>query len=97
MTRKFVGSFSFDGASVQKHEAEGALPDKQRWHEFEIWEFNGKRYRPVSEKAAAGLEALVKELEAAGFKGASKVSKRKLSSLKYAICTLGVEDFELVK
>jgi len=104
MTSKFVGHFqlaSADEANTSKQlvKVEGIekLPPKTEWHNYSIWEFNGKRYRPVTQKAIDGLENLVKQFSDLGYTKAIKDGKRKPSSVKYAICTFGVEDFKIVK
>lgn len=97
MTHKFVGQFAFKNDAIVKEEAKMPIPPKQEWNAYSIWQFNGKRYQPVTQKAVDGLEALVKQIQNAGFKSATKDGKRKPSSIKYAICTYGVEDFRLLK
>lgn len=104
MAHKFVGHFqlaSVDGADTAKQlslvKSEEALPPKTEWHNYSIWEFNGRRYRPVTQKAIDGLEALVKQFADLGCLKAVKPAKCKPSSVKYAICTFGVEDFTITK
>jgi len=97
MTSKFIGKFTFDAGQISKVVETETIPEKKLWNNYSIWEFNGKRYRPVTKNATEDLESLVKEIQNAGYTAARKQGKIKPSSIKYAICTTGVEDFKLVK
>lgn len=95
MTKKFEGPIVLDGNTPKMPTCE-TIPVKQEWNHFCIWEFNGKRYRPLTQKAEDNLMDIVKKLEANGFKAATKDGKRKPTSIKYAITTTGVEDFRYI-
>ena len=97
MTEKFIGEFKFENEKLLLEKSDERIPVKQEWGKHCIWEFNGKRYRPVTQKAVDSLAGIVKTLESSGYKCAVKEAKRKPSSLKYAICTFGVEEFRFVK
>lgn len=96
MTIKYVGDITFNG-DVPAMPTDTNIPEKKEWSKYAIWVFNGKQYNPVSQKAVDSLDNAVKTLAAKGYVGAKKEGKRKLSSIKYYIKTLGVEDFTLTK
>ena len=99
MTERFVGYFKIDNSpkKINLVKVANTLPPKEQWHSYSIWEFNGKRYRPITQNAINDLDNLVKEIEKSGYTCAVKNAKRKPSSIKYAICTYGIEDFKFSK
>jgi len=96
MTQKFEGNVSLDGTTIVMP-TNTDLPQKQDWHSYSIWEFNGKAWRPVTQKANENLDDIVKKLQDMGYTYAKKDGKIKPSSLRYMIKTTGVEDFVLAK
>lgn len=96
MTKKLVGEIAVEGSAVRMPTCQ-EIPDKKDWHCFSIFDFNGKVYKPVTQKAIDSLENAVKKLEEQGYKNATKEGKRKPTSLKYAIQTTGVEAFTFCK
>ena len=97
MTQKLVGEITFSADNIPQMPTSTDVPDKKDWHLHSIFEFNGKVYKPVTQKASDSLENAVKHLQNAGFKSATKEGKRKPTSLRYAIQTTGVEDFIYLK
>lgn len=95
MTTKFIGEIALEN-NVPKMPTSTDIPPKQEWNHFAIWEFNGRRYQPVTMKAEASLQDAIKKLEAAGFHAATKDGKRKPTSIRYAIQTTGVEPFRFI-
>ncbi len=52
MTSKFVGditvSKSENGVNVAFNATSQGIPPKQEWHKHQIWQFNGKAYKPLT-------------------------------------------------
>ena len=99
MTQKFIGPITVDTADgiKVKMPSDTAIPPKQEWSKHPIWQFNGKAYKPLTNKAEASLENAVKQIETLGFSGATKEGKRKPTSVRYAILTTGIEPFIYIK
>ena len=101
MTQKFCGDLiiSIEGDTVQAHfpVENTTIPPKQEWSMNAIWQFNGRAYKPLTQKAKNNLESIVKTLQKEGFTCATKSGRRKPTSLRYAILTTGVEPFIYIK
>lgn len=100
MTHKYIGEVKveiLDSNVKAIMPSDASIPPKQEWSKHSLWEFNGKAYRPITQKAEDNLAAVVAEVEKAGFTKATKFGKRKPTSVRYAILTTGVEPFYFVK
>ena len=95
MTTKYSGKIIFDGSKVTMPTSTD-IPPKTEWFNASIWQFNGRAYKPLTQKAIDNLEDVVKQVEATGKTQATKDGKRKPTSIKYAILTTGVEPFEFI-
>ena len=92
MTIKYVGEISYvDGKVVMPTSTD--VPDKKLWNNYSVFKFNGKRYLPMTHKAEANVNSVIKQIEAEGKKTARKEGKIKPSSIRYGILTTGIEDF----
>ena len=92
MTTKFVGEIKFDNGKIIMPSNKD-IPPKKEWNHYAIFQFNGKRYNPLTQKAEDNIDAIVRQIEATGKTKSTKEGKRKPTSIKYAILTTGVEDF----
>lgn len=102
MTQKFCGDLKVlvdDGNDI--HIAfpidNTEIPVKQEWSKHAIWQFNGRAYKPLTQKAEDSLTAAVKKIESLGYTGATKSGRRKPTSIRYAILTTGIEPFIYIK
>lgn len=95
MTKRFVGNITVTGTDTIKVEMPSCtdIPAKTEWHSAAIWQFNGKRYTPLTQKAEDNLVQVVKDIEALGKTKATKDGKLKPTSIRYGILTTGVEPF----
>ena len=101
MTSKFVGdiivSKSGDGVNVAFNATSQGIPPKQEWHKHQIWQFNGKAYKPLTQKAEDSLDQAIRQIESFGYSKATKEARRKPTSIRYAVLTTGVEPFIYIK
>lgn len=95
MTQKFEGNIVFDGTKIIMPNNTN-IPPKTEWFNATIWQFNGKAYKPLTQKAIDNLSTVVKQVESTGKTKATKPGKRKPTSIQYAILTTGVEPFEFI-
>lgn len=101
MTKKFVGDLKVsneaDGIHVSFPIENTTIPPKQEWSKHAIWQFNGRAYKPLTQKAEDVLTEAVEKIKTFGFSQATKEAKRKPTSIRYAILTTGVEKFTYIK
>lgn len=95
MTQKFEGSITFDGTKAVMPTNPVTTP-KRDWFNATIWQFNGKAYKPLTQKANANLADIVRQIEATGKTKATKPGKLKPTSIQYAVLTTNVEPFEFI-
>lgn len=95
MTTKFEGNIIFDGTKTIMPSAPVTTP-KRDWFNASIWQFNGKAYKPLTQRAANNLRDIVAQIEATGKTKATKPGKLKPTSIQYAVLTTGVEPFEFI-
>lgn len=100
MTKKLIGEIEVsqtpDGGITVAMPTGTEIPEKKEWSKHAIWQFNGKAYKPLTQKAEDCLVAAVKDIESKGYAKATKEGKRKLTSVRYAILTTGVEPFTYI-
>ena len=101
MTQKYNGDIAVsneaDGIHVTFPVENTDIPPKQEWSKHAIWQFNGRAYKPLTQKAEDALTAAVKKIESFGYTKATKEAKWKPTSIRYAILTTGVEPFVYIK
>ena len=95
MTIKYEGEIKYlDGKVIMPTNT--TIPPKQEWNKHAIFQFNGKCYNALTQRAIDNVSDIVKQIEATGKTKATKPFKRKPTSIKYAIMTTGVEPFEYI-
>ncbi len=74
------------------------FPPKQEWKEHLLWETYGKdnKMKPLTQKAIKNLDDVCDQFAKKGFVGCKKAGKRKLTAVRYVICT-SLGGYEFVK
>lgn len=102
MTKKFVGDLkvsvdSSNNVHITFPVDNVEIPPKQEWSKHAIWQFNGRAYKPLTQKAEDALSEAVEKIKSFGFTKATKETKRKPTSVRYAVLTTGIEPFIYIK